>query len=389
MKLNKIQGVVLIFLLVIFLFGLLKIFYINPVKAQVEQPATANVTILGVIGDINISHYPVNFTLEGVGGGLAPATDDNPKANGPAPYIYPPDHGFITISANTSTNVPYNISINATNMTDDLGNIIPVYEIKFNSTCNDTLTELIGDLQFVCQTDGIPIEVPADENVNISFYLDVPAGQYNNTYDGEFWIYAHSYKADPNNNNRTWHGINLGPGEGNTTAAIKTIIDITWKLKPISFGTLIPGAESNATGNAGFPTNISSTPVTNVYIDLYLNGTDLFKQGDPTHFIGPGNITYSNATDADADAEPETWPDGIKPLPRSFVSETWRGTRYGQNYVWGGDFPNFGLIPNNSFILSWWNIIIPLELIVGEPTPGGDYVGDLYAKAVDAGYSPS
>jgi hypothetical protein len=375
----KIKEISIIFLIIIF-FSVLsfKNYHDNSVNAQSvvqEQPSTANVTILGFLGDVIVQNRPVNFTI---GDGLSPGTDDNPKANGPLPY--PPNHGYIEISANSSTNVIYNITINASDMVDSFGKKINVSEIKVNSSDCGIFTpiELSYTTQLICQ------ETQPKQTVKIYFYLDVPVGQYNNTYDGEFWVYAYSNRADPNNNNRTWHGT-----LGNTTAKIKTVIDIVWELKPVDFGTLIPGSIANATKDRGFPTNISSTPLTNVYIDLYINGTDLFNLADPTFFIGSDNVTYSNATDANADGDPENWPDGIKPLTHSFIKNTWGDTRFGKYYEFGGDFPNFGLIPNNTYRVSWWNITIPTELITGQSVPGGDYGGDLRAKAVDANYNPN
>jgi hypothetical protein len=369
----KIKEIFIISLIIISLSLLsFKNFHNNSVTAQTlvqEQPSTANVTILGFLGDIIVQNIlPVNFTFVD---GLSPGTDDNPKANGPLPY--PPNHGYIEISANSSTNVVYNISINASDMVDSFGNKINVNEIKVNSSdCGiSTPIELSSTLQPLC--NGI---LPT-QTIKIYFYLDVPVGQYNSTYDGEFWIYAHSNRADPNNNNRTWYGT-----IGNTTAKIKTVIDIVWELKPIDFGTLIPGATDNATKDKGFPTNISSTPVTNVYVDLYLQGTDLLNLADSNFFIGSDNVTYSNATDANGDGDPENWPDGINPLSHSFIKRTWTDTRYGKYYEFGGDFPNFGLIPNNTHRLSWWNITIPIGMI------GGDYGGDLRAKAIDANTNP-
>jgi len=377
--LHKIKEISIIFLIIIF-FSVLsfKNFHDNSVKAQPiggEKPSTANVTILGFLGDIIVQNHPVNFTI---GDGLSPGTDDNPKANGPLPY--PPNHGYIEISANSSTNVIYNITINASDMIDSFGKKINVSEIKINTSDCGIITpiELSYTPQLICQ------EIPAKGSVKIYFYLDVPVGQYNNTYNGGFWIYAYSGKADPNNNNRTWYG-----SIGNTTAKIKTVIDIVWKLKPVDFGTLIPGSTATATKDRGFPTNISSTPLTNVYVDIYINGTDLFNLADYNFFIGSDNVTYSNATDANGDGDPENWPNGIKPLSHSFIKNTWRDTRFGKFYEFGGDFPNFGLIPNNTYRLSWWNITIPLELIAGQSTPGGDYGGDLRAKAVDANYDPN
>jgi hypothetical protein len=374
LMLIKIKEIFLIFLIIIF-FSVLsfKNFHDNSVTAQnigQQLPTTANVTILGFLGDIIIKNSPVNFT---VGDGLSPGTDDNPKANGPG--IYPPNHGYIEINTSSGTNVVYNITINASYMIDTFGTSkINVSEIKINSSDCGIFTpiELSYTLQPICQ------EVQSKQTVKIYFYLDVPVGQYNNTYNGEFWVYIYSNKADPNNNNRTWHGT-----IGNTTAKIKPVIDIVWELKPITFGTLIPGAIANATKDRGFPTNISSTPLTNVYVDLYLNGTDLFNLADTTFFIGSNNITYSNATDINGDDYPENWPSGISPLSHSFIKRTWTDVRYGKFYEFGGEFPNFGLIPNNTYRLSWWNITIPLGMI------GGDYVGDLRAKAIEANYDPN
>lgn len=364
MRLSKVQEISILFLTIIFfLIVAIKGFYFTSVSAQQpEGTTTANVTIMGYLDDIVVEFYPVNFTPTGIDGGLATGVDEYPK------YLqYIDDQDYINISTGPGTNVKYNISINASNMTDGLGHYIPVNEIKINSTdCGLSLTELSeGEPQLICQ------EIPARGKVSIYFYLDVPAGQYNSTYDGDIWIYTHSYAAREDNNNRTWYGVN------NTTARIKPTIEIVWDLKPILFGTLIPGDKENATANRGFPTNISTTPNNNVYVDLYINGTNLYNLADPTRFIGSDNVTYVDAPDdSPEDGEPDSWPYDFIPLDLELPT------------VSSPPFPNWAYIPNSSYRLSWWNITIPLELITGEPTPGGDYVGDVRAKAVDTGYAP-
>lgn len=360
MRLNKSQGVSIIFLLVIFLLGLLKVFYINPVTALEEQPTTANVTIKGYLSELIVEYYPIDFS-DGVG--LAPGTDDNPKQN---------IHGYINITTEPGNNVVYNLSMNATTMNDTIGHFIPVNEIKFNSNCNATMTELSYNLQFICQ------EIPVSGNTTVYFYLDVPVGQYNNTYFGDIWIYAHSLKASEDTNNRTWIGLN------NTTAIIETVYEIVWDLKPIDFATRVPDEKANATVNMGWPTNITVTPNTNVFVDLYINGTHLFNLDDPTHYIMVGNITYSNDTtmDAGGNPDPNTYPHGLKTLNLDFIHTNNIVERDGIQYEVGGDFIGWGLISNSSFRYSWWNITIPL-------IPGGNYGGDLRTKAVDAGWDPN
>jgi hypothetical protein len=325
---------------------------------------TANVTVQGYLDDIIVTYFPVNFT---VGSGLSPGTDNNPKQN-----VYP----FINVTTGASTNVNYNISINATAMSDGMGHSIPVNEIKVNYTCcnggctdNPALIELSNSLQPLCQN------LQSKGYARIYFYLDVPAGQYNNTYYGHIWIYAYSAAAAPGMNNRTWYGPN------NTTATIKKAIAISWTLTPIDFAAIIPGETKNATLNTGWPTNITIGAITNVYVDLYINGSDLrglsgAAAGPPPVIIESGNITYANSTHNSYN------PTGPQPPG----SEYWHTLNNERPIVsTRGDFANWGMIPNRTDVYSYWNITMP---ILPGGTPGGQYGGEVVATAVDAGTNP-
>ncbi|MDI6826296.1 MAG: hypothetical protein QMD36_03860 [Candidatus Aenigmarchaeota archaeon] len=328
--------------------------------AQVPGAAqtTANVTVLGNLDNLIVTYFPVNFT---VGDGVAPGTDNNPKQNNP----------FLNVTTGVNTNVNYNISINATIMSDGIHSI-PVNEIKVNYTCCDggctdypTLIELSNSLQSLCQN------LQPRGYARIYFYLDVPAGQYNNTYNGDIWIYAYSALAASGLNNQTWYGPN------NTTATVKKRIGIVWTLSPIDFAAVSPGSPANATLNTGWPTNITVAAATNVYVDMYINGTDLSCLsgaclGPPLTIIESWNITYANSTHNNYNST------GPQP-PGSEYWHVLNNTRPATSTR--GDFANWGMIPNRTDVYSYWNISVPV-------VPGGRYGGDVVATAVDAGTSP-
>ena len=113
------------------------------VKAQVPwiSKTLANVTVKGYLDNIFVNDVPINFT---VGIGLAPATANNPKQREPEGIPY------INISAEDPstpeyTNVQWNVSINASDIMDDQGHSIPVFNIKFNS-CSNVIPNIINHI---------------------------------------------------------------------------------------------------------------------------------------------------------------------------------------------------------------------------------------------------
>lgn len=330
-------------------------FFITGRVATPSAPGTtANVTVYGTLGDIEVYFNPVNFTSSDVG--EAPgSTYKKVNAGGV---------GYIRVNMSANNNMEWDIYINASDLSDGAGNTIPVENISVNSTCNVkstpvTLIPLSTNLKHICyETDTPESDIQPHAYADIEFYLYVPAGQYNNTYFGNIWIYVNHTGTDPTGDNRTWYGPN------NITIKVKQFIEITWSLVPIQFPSLAPNTKSNATDNEGFPANVTNTAVTNVFIDLYLNGTNLdcLSGGCSigTDYIGVGNVSYSNATSL------ATWPDNIKDLALLFPSQ-------------GNTFDNWQHVKNNTDIFNYWNISIP------QAQPGGDYGGYVNAKAVEEG----
>ena len=331
------------------------------VKAQVPwiSETLANVTVRGYLDRIVVDDVPINFTL---GPGLAPATSNNPKQREPEGIA------FVNVSVEdpeTSeyTNVRWNISINATDLTDEENHSIPVFNVKINVSCCD-LGNCVNFSQLKNlshQLQDLPcFNLSPEGNVLIYFYLDVPAGQPNATYFGDVWINAYSSEAFEGSNRRTWFGPN------NLTVTVKKSMGIEWTLTPIEFGVLNPGTKGNATKDKGWPTNITITADTNVFVDLYINGTDLVGEKDR---ILVGNITYANTTLNDYEEKPGT-------------SSYWHSLNHSRpSTSTHGDFANWGMIPNDTDVYSWWNISIPNVL-------GGEYYGNLTAKIVEAGKNP-
>lgn len=313
------------------------------------EGTTANVTVYGALGDITVYFNPVNFTSSDVG--EAPgATYSKVNAGGV---------GYIRVNMTANNNMEWDIYMNASDLSDGTYTI-PAENITVNSTCNVksppvSLISLSNQLKPICYEDDAPeSDIQPHDYTDIYFYLYVPAGQYNNTYFGDIWIYVNHTGTDPTGDNRTWYGPN------NVTIKIKQFIEIMWSLVPISFGSMAPNTKSNATDNTGFPANVTNTAVTNVFIDLYLNGTDLVSGAN---YIGVDNVSYSNATSE------ANWPDSIKDLTLSFPGV-------------GNTFDNWQHVKNDTDLLSWWNISIPLA------QPGGVYNGSVNAKAVEEGQTP-
>lgn len=329
------------------------------------QNVQAGVTVGGSLGAINVSCSPINFTQGSWG--ITPGTggEANPKRNGC-------NNDNIRVNLNPAgNNVVWNLSINATDMVDGLGHFIPVDEITFNSTCMSgagisALTSLSNGLQYACT------DVPYNEWGNISFFLNVPPGQYNNTYYGNVTLYANSTFAETEPRNRSLALVD------DTTVLIERTIEIVWGGTPISFATVAAGDPANATdAESGWPSNITSTSVTNIFVELYLNGTDFQNttQAIPWNLgfclngncsFESENVSYSNAVTLD------DWPSSILDLSNVFGSSP------------GGDFPNWGGLNfgNSTTKNVSWNISVPGGM------PAADYYAIIWAKAVDVGETP-
>jgi len=315
---------------------------------------TANVTIYGKLGNITVYFNPVNFTSSDVG--EAPGAT-YPKVNAGGV-------GYIRVNLTVDNNMEWDMYMNASDLTDGAGHTIPVGSISVNSSCDGqkstpvSLISLSNDLKSICgDQDGDNSDIDAHNYADIEFYLFIPAGQYNATYNGHIWIYVNHTGTEPTGDNRTWYG------PYNITVKVKQFIEISWSLVPISFGSLSPDTKSNATcgtggEGCGWPANLTNSANTNVFIDLYVNGTHLVNPAND--IIGVGNISYSNASLVD------NWPDSIIDLSLSFPAQ-------------GTTFDNWQHVRNDTDILSRWNISIPIA------QPGGVYNGSVNAKAVEEG----
>lgn len=326
----------------------------------VWEGTTANVSVSGYLDQINIWHNPVNFTA---GTGRQPGRNVS-KVNADGV-------GYITINMSTLTNIDWNVSMNASDLISLSGNgapISPSQMVVWSDCAGGTpLLETSLDYSLI----QICTDIARDASVDVYFNLTIPIGQYNDTYDGDLFIYADSNLASPGEgSNRTWYGPD------NTTVIIIPYIEFWWNTAttPIDFATLSPGTLANATGpNAGFPGNMTNGDNTNIYIDIYIMGTDLACLNPADACWGvynisiglDGNLTYSNATSA------ATWPDTIKFVDYSYQAPPFEG-----------DFYNWRHIPNYTDVSSFWNISIPTD------TEQGDYGGDITAKAVDEGTAP-
>jgi len=344
---------------------------------EAARGTTANVTVSGNLDNIEILCNPVNFTA---GVGRPPGTEVH-KYNACGP-----DHKYITISMGENTNIAWDLYINASDLISDSGNgavITPSQMTVWSSCAGGTpLSKTPLDYGLIEICTGID----RDASVDVYFNLTIPVGQYNDTYDGNLWIYVDSPLASPGEgSNRTWYGPE------NTTVTVIPYIEFWWDTDtvPIDFTVLTPGIgfggipSANATNpdigpNGGFPANMTNGDNTNIYIDIYIMGTDLeclnpadacwsTPSGIFNISIGSnGNLTYSNATSI------ITWPDkGIK-----FVDYSYQAPPY------AGDFANWQGVPNYTDVPSFWNISIPVF------TEQGSYGGEITAKAVDQGTAP-
>jgi len=356
LKLKTSYKVSIIVLLIIVGFGFLwqypEFRFMITGKLTGSAETAANVTITGFIGDIIVTPpLLVNFTVAG-SSGLQPGNSYNAKQN-----VF----AYFTVNLNTTSNSPYDLYINASAMTGAVsGYTIPVANISVNTSCNDTggepytMHRLSTSMIAIC-TGTVGQSVPIYSSANVYFYLDIPAGQYNDTYTGNIWLLANYSGVDSNS---TWSGPN------NSTGKVRTYIEASWNStsSPISFGSLSPGSSSNATDET-FPASLQSGAATNVFIDWYINGSNLISGSDS---IGVGNLTYANATSN------EYWPNGTLPLSLTLPDATTNG-----------DFSNWGDVGNGSDTWVWFNISIP----AGQQA--GIYNGTLIGKAVEEGEDPT
>jgi hypothetical protein len=343
--------------------------------SPVIHGTTANVSVSGYLGFINVTYLPVNFTA---GVGRNPGTIVA-KAN-----IQP----YLTIDMTDQTNIAWDAYMNATNLipVNGVGTPIVPSRITVWSTCDGGValpgTSLGNNLIKLCE------DITYNRNFDLYFNLSIPVGQYNNTYYGNLTIYVNSSDASPGDgSNRTWFGPN------NTTVKVIQHIEFWWNAAttPINFATLSPGIgfcsgmplvcypSANATGpSAGFPANMTVGDNTNIYTDIYIKGNDLIglsgmALGPPRFDIlvgippARGNLTYSNATSS------ANWPATIKFVNYSFQAP-------GPSYQ--GDFANWHHVKNYTDVPSFWNISVPNE------AKQGSYGGDITAKAVDEGEKP-
>jgi hypothetical protein len=168
-----------------------------------------------------------------------------------------------------------------------------------------------------------------------------------------------------------------------------------------------PGTSSNATGlpsPGGFPSNVTIGRGTNIYVDLYVNGTNLVGisgaaltgcAGAPSQ-INASQITYANTTMGAPDIvtaafyKTLNWfrilgPGGTTSVcldPAGPLNTNWCGNWYKNKGI------TMNGTDNPSDITSYWNITVPNSLLCSEPTPAGTFRGDVSFKVVRAGRLP-
>jgi len=353
---------------------------------------TANVTISGYLDTINVHCIPVSFS------------ETKPVFSDSGSYEKDAECGnnTITIDPADNTNEYWNLYMNATDLTDGEGHWInisyylnhPDYGaiLQVNTTCGDNsggmgsptgYITLGYELKPICGLAGNrfgPIQNPA-----IEFNITIPSGTYNATYTGDFCIFINKTGVDAVNN-QTWCGITtVGSDQMNVT--ISKTREIAWTLNPITFGeSQSPSLEYyNASDWLGFPTNITSGLKTNIFVDLYINGTDLVKLGvhDPLfiNVITSHNVTYSNSTDPTrtriTNKEPVVWPPAdTKELEHNLPDVSTHG-----------DFTTWTMIENNTHVYGYWNMTVPvLSPLTIAP---GTYVANITAKITDVGEDPT
>ncbi len=140
---------------------------------------------------------------------------------------------------------------------------------------------------------------------------------------------------------------------------VGTVVDITLSNVPIVWGTLRPGTENNlALANKGNPAIVTVEKTTNVYVDIYIKGTDW------------SNVTNNTITvdkchyDVDNVAGGKKW--------------TTLTTRYAK----GPDQGFFEDVAPGTSNKIYWFIDIP----VGQTA--GSYKNAIYFKAVENGALP-
>jgi hypothetical protein len=387
----------------------LSYFFYSGVNAQIpiSRPTTANVTIMGHVGYLIVNYTPVNFTPipSGLDNGLQPSTRDNPKIA--QTYLRPSDKPFVRVSTNESSNVNWCLYINGTDLNGTLTPIyqyIPVNNISFNTSCNGSYStpwptkRLSYDLQQVCC--GVN-SIGSRSFTDIYFYIDIPAGWLNTTYDGAIWLFANGTN-NPSEDNSTWYGTRGSvPGQGNTSATIRQYIEFSLGWVPINFGTMAPQTSSNATSTPtpqGFPSNVTIGRATNIYVDVYVNGTNLngtsgsaaTAWNNAPAQINASQITYANTTLGGLDTvvgnsifyKTLNW---VRPAATDCLN-----TSNSLNSNWCGvrQYKNQGLPMNTTDINSFWNITIPGTTLGGIPTPAGTFGGDIAFKVVRSGRNP-
>jgi hypothetical protein len=395
----------------------LSYFFYSGVNAQipVAQGSTANVTIMGHVGYLMVNYYPINFTSNTTGSdiGLQPATNFNPKFQ-----EKPSDQPYVRVKTNDSTNVNWCLYVNGTDLTvTGIPSIqgIPVNNVSFNTTCNGTLSApqsvkiLSNGLQEVCCANTPSRGLSSKSFTDIFFYIDIPAGWLNQTYDGAIWFYANSTSLtlSPAEDNSTWYGMKgTVPGKGNTTATIRQYIEFQFYWDPINFGTLTPGALNvNATSTPtpqGFPLNVTIGRGTNIYVDIYVNGTNLNGTSgaaatgwnNAPSQINASQIMYSNRSMMANDIitgssykilntqRPRSIP-GVDSSnchdPVSSLNDNWCGKWYkAKGWTMNGT--------TNNDTTNYWNITIPTSGLGGESLPAGSYGGNIIFKIVRTGY---
>jgi hypothetical protein len=389
----------------------LSYFFYSGVNAQIpiSRSSTANVTIMGHVGYLIVNYTPVNFTPPqgGSDNGLQPGTNNNPKFA--QTYLRSLDKPFVRVTTNDSTNVDWCLYINGTDLNGTLNPLyqyIPVNNVSFNSTCNGTISSpapikrLSYDLQVVCC--GVN-DLNPRKSTDIYFYIDIPAGWYNTTYDGGFWLFANG-TSNPAEDNSTWYGTRgIAPGQGNLSATVRQYIEYSLGWVPVIFGTLTPGSISNATSTPvpqGFPSNVTIGRGTNIYVDLYVNGTNMNGTSgaaatgwnNAPSQINASQIMYSNATLKGIDLvtgafyKRLNW---LRPTTTDCLGQltgplngNWCG-----NYYKSNGLPMNGSV-NPADITSFWNITIPQAALGGEPLPAGNYGGNISFKVVRSGRDP-
>jgi len=371
---NK-KVLVLFFLALISLSSIFLNNYLTLVRGQGEEvtwrarPTTANVSVLGGLGTLNISCIPVNFTDDATYC-LAPGTANRPKLS---PAGGECGNGRYIRIWMESTNIPWDLYVNISDIVSDTGKFsITPDNVHVNTTCGggtptSNWITLSYNLQKICSG------VPYNGVVDLEFYLDVPAGYENTTYFGDLFLWVNSTQSGEPHDNRSLALPN------NLTLTICKFVEITWNpaTTPIVFPPTSAGHSKNATENNGWPANITNTPRTNIPVDYYINGSDFVNITIPSPVECPGflvgseckfeseNATYSNATSL------ATWPDGVRQLSNSFTTPP--------PY---GDFPNWSNVRNNSETPSWWTISIPSGM------PIATYQANIVVKAVDHGTPP-